>query len=120
MAKKTNELGMFLAQARKRLRLSQRAVEAETGVSNAYLSQLETGKIRTPSPTVLHSLAQLYDVGYDRLMRLAGYPVPGKDEAQETAGEIRLAARLGDVSPDEEDALVEFLSLIRKRPGDSS
>ncbi len=117
MEQKPNDLGLFLAQARKKLNLSLRAVEAETDVSNAYLSQLETGKIKTPSPTVLHTLAQRYGVGYDHLMKLAGYPVPGNDvdESDDMAND--LAARIGRVSPEEEDALVEFLSLIRKRTG---
>lgn len=120
MAQKTNELGTFLAQARKRLSLSLRAVEAETDVSNAYLSQLETGKIKTPSPTVLHTLARRYEVGYDHLMKLAGYPVPGKDTYESVSTQNDLAARLGRVSPEEEEALIEFLSLIRKRTGGGS
>lgn len=117
MTQKTNELGTFLAHARKRLGLSLRAVEAETDVSNAYLSQLETGKINMPSPTVLHSLALRYGVGYDRLMRLAGHPVPGRDVDEAPDNSNDLAARLGQVSQEEEDALVEFLSLIRKSKG---
>ena len=31
-------------------------------ISNAYLSQLETGKIEKPSPHVLHALAEVYRV----------------------------------------------------------
>lgn len=120
MAHETNELGHYLAQARKKLQLSLRAVQAETDVSNAYLSQLETGKIKTPSPTVLHTLALRYDLGYSHLLKLAGYPVPDKD-ADEVVDTTRdLAARLGGVSPEEEDALIEFLSLIRKRTGGGS
>lgn len=109
------ELGIYLARARKNSGLSLRAVEAETGVSNAYLSQLETGKIKTPSPTVLHSLALRYDVTYEHLMGLAGYPVPGQEVAAMKNRPTTLAARLGSLSEDEEEALVEFLSLIRKR-----
>lgn len=115
MAQSTNDLGNYLARVRKDRKLSLRAVEAETGVSNAYLSQLETGKIKTPSPTVLHTLALRYGVAYEQLMDLAGYPVPGAKDATPPTFDSKLAARLGDVSPDEEDALVEFLSFIRKR-----
>lgn len=110
-----NKLGSYLARARKDRGLSLRAVESASGVSNAYLSQLETGKIKTPSPTVLHSLALRYDVAYWQLMQLAGYPVPDQSEATASTRVSELAARLGDVSSDEEDALVDFLNLIRKR-----
>lgn len=115
MAQTKNELAAYLARARKDRGLSLRAVEAETGVSNAYLSQLETGKIKTPSPTVLHSLALWYDVAYEHLMGLAGYPVPDQNVVTMPSGSSRLAARFGDVSTDEEEALIEFLNLIRKR-----
>lgn len=120
MTQRSNELGAYLAHTRKGLSLSLRAVEAETEISNAYLSQLETGKIKTPSPNVLHTLALRYGVGYDYLMELAGYPVSGDDKPRSAEAETGLAARLGQVSPEEEEALVEFLSLIRKRPGASS
>lgn len=115
MDKGKNDLGTYLAKARKGLGLSLRTVEAETDISNAYLSQLETGKIKTPSPTILHTLALRYDVAYERLMALAGYPVPGNAADDPLARSPDLAARLGGVSPEEEEALVDFLSLIRKR-----
>jgi transcriptional regulator with XRE-family HTH domain len=59
-----NELGGLLADLRTAKGLSLRQVEEATGkaVSNAYLSQLEKGKIRKPSPNVLHSLAEVYTV----------------------------------------------------------
>jgi transcriptional regulator with XRE-family HTH domain len=42
--------------------MTQRQVEeaTEKQVSNAYLSQPETGKIQQPSPNILHALAELY------------------------------------------------------------
>ena len=62
-----NELGGLLADLRAARRLSLRQVEEATdqAVSNAYLSQLETGKIRKPSPHVFNSLAAVYAVPYE-------------------------------------------------------
>lgn len=45
---------------RKNKHLTQRQVEELTGISNAYLSQLETGKIKAPSYTVVRTLVHLY------------------------------------------------------------
>ena len=45
MGDKKQSLGPFLRAARERRSLTLRAVERATGVSNAYLSQLESGKI---------------------------------------------------------------------------
>src|SRR3989442_12819294 len=73
-----SELGALLADLRKAKGFSLREVEEATGkaVSNAYLSQLENGKIRKPSPNVLHSLAKAYVVPYEALMEKAGYLLP--------------------------------------------
>ena len=56
--------------------LSLRAAQAKTGVSNAYLSPLETGKAENPSATLLQKLATVYDVKPEVLLRLAGYAAP--------------------------------------------
>jgi transcriptional regulator with XRE-family HTH domain len=116
MESDVKKLGDFLRAARNKLELSLRSVETATGISNAYLSQLETGKIKTPAPTVLHKLAGQYSVPYALLMELAGYPIaePG-DENEELSDQ--LAARIGAVTDDEADQLVEYLAFIRSRQG---
>lgn len=45
---------------RKEKNMSLRQVEDLTGISNAYLSQLETGKIKNPSYNVVVKLNNLY------------------------------------------------------------
>ena len=74
-----NELGGLLADLRAAKGLSLREVEEATGkaVSNAYLSQLENGRIKKPSPNVLHTLAAVYAVPYEALQeteKTAGTP----------------------------------------------
>lgn len=65
-----------LRRARLAAGLTLRAVQAETGISNAYLSQLETAKADKPSPAVLRKLAELYHVRYEEFLVAAGY-APG-------------------------------------------
>jgi transcriptional regulator with XRE-family HTH domain len=69
-------LGDYLASTRGQLKLTLRAAEEKTGVSNAYISQLESGQIQEPSPKKLESIADGYGVSYMLLMKLAGYRVP--------------------------------------------
>jgi transcriptional regulator with XRE-family HTH domain len=71
-----NELAQMLHQARSAKKLTLRDVEKATAISNAYLSQLETGKIATPSPHFLQKLAELYGISYDLVMVSAGYTSP--------------------------------------------
>src|SRR4029450_1024606 len=97
------ELGAMLADLRTAKGLSLREVEEATGkaVSNAYLSQLENGKIRKPSPNVLHHLAAAYVVPYEALMEKAGYLLPSENGPEHGT---RLAAfAIDDLTAEEEE-----------------
>jgi transcriptional regulator with XRE-family HTH domain len=108
-----DRLGTLLADARKRKRLTLRAVQDAIGISNAYLSQLETGKVQSPSPIVLHKLSELYGIPYATVMQEAGYPLP--ETVKETDSGTRLAARVGETTQEEEDALVDYIRFLRSR-----
>ena len=70
------ELGEFLKSSRMRKHWSLRIAASHTGFSNGYLSLIENGRVRAPSPKCLYSLAEQYDVSYPELMRLSGHPSP--------------------------------------------
>jgi transcriptional regulator with XRE-family HTH domain len=109
------ELGGLLADLRAARGLSLREVEEITGkaVSNAYLSQLEHGKIKRPSPNVLHSLAEVYAVPYEALMEKAGYLLPSEDGGGRRA---RLAAfAIDNLTAEEEEELLKYLAFLRSR-----
>ena len=110
-----NELGSTLSDLRRVKGLSLRAVEHATGkmVSNAYLSQLENGKIKKPSPNVLHSLAEVYVVPYEALMEKAGYLLPPKRGGGRRR---RLAVfAIDDLTAEEEEELLKYLAFLRSR-----
>jgi len=110
-----NELGALLADLRRALGLSLRAVEEATGrvVSNPYLSQLEKGKIRKPSPNVLQALSAVYDVPYESLMERAGYLLA----AENGSGRRRRLAvfAIDDLTAEEEEELLKYLAFLRSR-----
>ena len=110
-----NELGELLADLRAARRLSLRQVEeaTEQAVSNAYLSQLETGKIRKPSPHVFNRLAAVYAVPYELLMEKAGYlpPSEGSGARPKRPGSFAL----DDLTAAEEGELLQYLAFIRSR-----
>ena len=76
--------GEYLKLLREKQRMSLRDVERRTGVSNAYLGQIELGKRPPPHPNILKKLAPIYDLPVNELMRAAGY----LDEAQSQRGEV--------------------------------
>lgn len=113
MSQELSKLGSFLASARQHQKLTLRAVETETGISNAYLSQLETGKIRSPSPVMLRKLSDLYGIPYATVLELAGYPVPESGKLDTSLTD--LAARLGPVTSEEADELADYLKYLRSK-----
>ena len=111
-----HELGALLADLRTAKGMSLREVEEATGnaLSNAYLSQLENGKIQKPSPNVLHSLAEVYGVRYETLMEKAGYLLPSA--AKESGPRRRLAVfAIDDLTAEEEEELLKYLAFLRSR-----
>ncbi len=107
-------LGLYLASVRAGKGLTLREVEEATGkeVSNAYLSQLENGRINRPSPHILHSLAEAYGVPYETLMEKAGYIVKS-GIGQERHGTIPTYA-IEDLTQDEERVLLAYLKFYRQ------
>ena len=107
-----DQLGAYLKRARKTAGLTLRAVEGKTGISNGYLSQLESGQVRRPSPMNLHKLSELYRLPYAEVMEAAGYPIPSTQYSNE---EQRFFARIGETSNEEKEALLEYLEFMRTR-----
>src|SRR5947208_11570383 len=107
--KRANSLGEGLKVARELRNLSLREVEEATGVSNAYLSQLENDKIKKPSPHFLYKLAAIYDIEYEVLMEAAGYVKKREGEAARTLAGAALRS-LGKLTPEEEEQLADYLA----------
>jgi transcriptional regulator with XRE-family HTH domain len=111
--KRTDKAPLFqyLSDLRAAKGLTLRQVEeaSDKEVSNAYLSQLENGKIKKPSPNILHSLATVYDVSYENLMEKAGYIVP--------AGKGKKVPKrsIDDLTSEEEEELLKYLAFYRLR-----
>lgn len=116
---KGQPLGDYLANVRAAKQMSLREVEeaADGIVSNAYLSQLEHGRIGKPSPNILHCLARVYGVPYETLMQKAGYIVATSNESgSKRHGRVATFAKQ-NLTNDEEEALLEYLAFLRSKKG---
>jgi len=86
MTKKTKGVfpfGEFLKDLRDKKGVTLKQVEEGTGMSNAYISQLETGtRRRLPAPDKLKALADYFNVSIQELLEKAGYV--GSEEVGET------------------------------------
>lgn len=116
-------LGKYLASIRTARKLSLRDVEEATRkqVSNAYLSQIETEKIKQPSPNILHALAELYAIDFENLMQMAGYITSAKRADTERHGRVATFAE-HNLTAEEEAEMIRYLKFMRdrKKPGDQS
>lgn len=65
--------GEYLKSLREKQRMSLRDAERESGVSNAYIAQIERGDRPAPSPEILRKLAIAYKVTVRELLEKAGY-----------------------------------------------
>jgi transcriptional regulator with XRE-family HTH domain len=113
----STELGSELRRIRRTRGDTLRVVEDATGISNAYLSQLETGKISKPSPNFLYKLAEFYEVPYGLLMERAGYV--GREGMKNEESHRRLSAAalaaISGLTPQEEEELMNFAEYLRSR-----
>ncbi|WP_092762180.1 helix-turn-helix domain-containing protein [Rhodoferax sp. OV413] len=111
--KNESALGRHLGAIRKDRGFSLRQVEELTNkvVSNAYLSQIEGGKIQQPSPNMLHSLATVYKISYEHLMELAGY-ISNGGSREGAHGRAATFAEL-NLTQEEEKELLEYLRFRR-------
>lgn len=118
--KETNKkasLGQYLSSLRTMKGLTLREVEEATNndISNAYLSQLENGRIMKPSPNILYSLAKIYGVRYDELMDKAGYII-ASSKGDKTSKGSRVAAFANEtLTSEEQDELLDYLAYLRSK-----
>lgn len=107
--------GAYLKSLRTGLEMALRDVEDATNkeVSNAYLSQLENGKISKPSPNILHSLAVVYRVPYAKLMERAGYISPTAKRPRGAKHGRAATFSIDNLSADEEKELLKYLAYVR-------
>ena len=106
-------LGTHLGAIRRDRGYSLRQVEELTkkAVSNAYLSQVESGKIHQPSPNILHALSAAYRISYEQLMEMAGYISSGKRRGSPVSKTGMLAEL--NLTSEEEVELLEYLQFRR-------
>jgi len=125
---KRGELGQYLWDLRSAAGMSLRDVEvaSENQISNAYLSQLETGRIRNPSPGILHEIDSVYTArlpknapircSYTRMMELAGHIRPARADSKKRKSRLPTFTT-EELTAEEEDELLKYLGYLRMRKG---
>ncbi|MBN1618754.1 helix-turn-helix transcriptional regulator [Candidatus Dojkabacteria bacterium] len=105
-----NRFGDYLKAIRKEKGYTLRRAEELSGISNAYLSQLENGKIKNPSLSVIHKLSKAYETPYSTLMKFAGFP-----SQDNLIDDQSFDSQVGPVTEEEAKELIDYLHFIRSR-----
>ena len=119
-----NRLGTELRRLRLKKGVSLRKVQTETGVSNPYLSQLERGVAKSPSPTKLQALANYYGSSYMDLLAHAGYLPSGLAEnptsliassESPVIEDSSLSVNLAELTDHEGQMVLEYIEFLKSR-----
>ncbi len=115
MATKKPTLGQLLKDQRELKKLSLRQVELLTKISNAYLSQLENNKIKSPSVNILYKLAEFYNVEFNALLITAGI-VKNKENGDNNRKSLTsFALSSENLNEEEEEELMKYLKFLRSQ-----
>ena len=104
--------GEFVKAQRRLAQVSQRNLARMSGVSDAYISQLERGNYR-PSPQVVKALAQAFGLKPEQLYTMLGFMDEDGDGGKPTVEQaIQLDRKL---EPAQKDALIRvYRSFVEK------
>lgn len=108
-------LGSLLKTAREINKFSLRDVEEVTNISNAYLSQLENEKIKSPSANYLYKLSNLYRLNFEELLEKAGVIEPTMDNVKTKKNLNNIALYSNSFTKDEEDELIKYIKFMKSR-----
>lgn len=106
-----SDLGKYISRIRRSKCFSIRELEKRTGISNAYISQIETGKVKEPSCNKLFKISEALCVPYEILMEKAGYYSPMNQS-------VVVTNSIGELSDEEEEKLLDYLEFIRRKRND--
>lgn len=116
-------LGKTLKSTRENVSLTLKDVENATGISNAYLSQLENDKIKKPSASILYKLANAYRIDLNVLLHAAGI-IEKSDVTTPPAKsffENQIAFYSDKLDDNEVQEVVDFIKFLRyKKSNDSA
>lgn len=110
-------LGKTLKSTRENVSLTLREVENATGISNAYLSQLENDKIKKPSANILYKLSDVYKVDMNIFLHAAGI-MSSKNEEKKSLLEKEIAFYKDKLTETEEQEVLNFIKFLRHKRGE--
>ncbi|MEQ6001486.1 helix-turn-helix domain-containing protein [Bacillus amyloliquefaciens] len=111
------ELSTYLKAKRRQNNMTQTELANRTGLTSAYISQIENGKRKKPSPAVIKKLAKILSIPNIEVMRLLEFIAEETDESrkvQEPAKNLQLFDITG-LSEKDVEHIQEQIDLLKIR-----
>lgn len=106
------DLGRIIRTARRRKRLSKRALAWQVGVNPSWLGRVENGEYMNPASDRLARIAELLDIEPGRMDRLTGVSMG------ETLPGMRtyFRAKYDDLTPEQIERIERYVERLRRAP----
>ncbi|RXT02876.1 helix-turn-helix domain-containing protein [Ammoniphilus sp. CFH 90114] len=107
--------GDFLRESRLQQKLSIRKLERLSGVSNAYISQIENGNRGIPSPEILRKIAEPLGLSYEELLEKAGYvdtPTSDSMDLEEVFKNISITFKGRELNDHQKNSMLNFVKTL--------
>lgn len=108
-------LGDFIKEKRNLKNWSQRDLAAKSGVSNAAISRIESGKRKEPSSSVLKDIAAALDVPVENLLQQAGVISDSSTSTTQSSLESSSYVSVEDLSADEIEYLMKYIAFLKSK-----
>ena len=113
-------LGEYIREKRKEKNMSQRDLAAASGISNAEISRIESGKRKEPSSSVLRDLAKALNVPAEEILAVVGIlDSPQHEEVSTSSSGFSVTESnyldVGDLSKSEMDELMNYIDYIKSK-----
>lgn len=113
-------LGEYIREKRKEKDMSQRDLAAASGISNAEISRIESGKRKEPSSSFLKELAKALNVPAKEILEVAGV-IDAQDSNSTSMSSTGFSVTesnyldVGDLSQSEMDELMNYIDYIKSK-----
>jgi transcriptional regulator with XRE-family HTH domain len=104
-------LGEYIRQVREGREMSARKLSEELHMHPSYISRVEAGNLKQPSPEKLQRIAEHLGLDYDDLCALAGYQAPGLPDF------LPYLRAKYDMNDDDARRLGEYFEFLRNQHG---
>ena len=84
-------------------------------VSYAYISNIESRRVSSPSPVILGTLALIFNVDHEMVLEKAGYLNKKRSKIEEDVAFTLMLKEVPRMTDDEKQSLLDYIDFVKSR-----